>query len=327
MICLLELKALEIEDRDVFLRYLRNYNFHTYEYSFLTLYLWKDYCNVQYGIFKEALIIKKNDQEKGSYFMQPIGYTDATLRDIIDELVRLQQEDSSFRCLFADVEESFLKKLKEIYGKKVHYFEDTNSFDYIFETQKMITLTGGKLSKRKNQYQQFINAYSYSIKDIHDESVIKDCLTLSKGWVDSQKEKHREMLFELKGITDVLSHLELLDVDGMAVYVNNEIAGFTIGEKPNDRMAIIHVEKGDLKYKGIYAFINRVFAEKYLSDTSYINREEDLGISRLKKAKRAYDPLKLERKYVVNLCEVLYELYFKGLSSDSQRAENHISIK
>jgi len=295
-----EFKALELGDRDVFLRYLWNYHFNTYEYSFLTLYLWKDYCNVEYAIIKDALIIKKTEEKEGSYFMQPIGCSEGTLPDIIEELIKIKQEDATFKCLFRDIEEPFLQKQKETYGPNIIYFEDIKKFDYIYETQKLINLNGDKLSKRKNHYHQFINQYNYSLKDLHDKTAIEDCLEFSRVWLESRKVKYNEIIFELEGIRNVLNHLDLLNAIGMAVYVNSKVAGFTIGEKVNSQMAVIHVEKGDTKYKGIYAFINKTFAESYLEDTTYINREEDLGKAGLKKAKRAYDPLKLEKKYLVD---------------------------
>ena len=232
--------------------------------------------------------------------MQPMGYTEGALQDIIEELNKIKQEDSAFKSLFRDIEEPFLLQMKEIYGRNLICVEDIKNFDYIYETQKLINLTGDKLSKKKNQYNQFINGYNYLTKDIHDELVIGDCLDFSRLWFESQKVKHKEIIYEHEGIRDVLKHIDQLGACGMAVYVNDEIAGFTIGEKINKQMAVIHVEKGDTKYKGIYAFINKAFAEKYLTDTTYINREEDLGIAGLKKVKLAYDPLKLEKKYIVD---------------------------
>ena len=297
---MLKFKTLTLGDKDIFLGYFKYHNFKTYEYSFLTLYLWKNYCNVEFRIIRDVLIIKKNEEKNGSYFMQPMGYAEGSLQDIIEELIKIKQNDSSVKYLFKDIEEPFLLQLKELYGQKLIYFEDTKNFDYIYETKKLINLTGDKLSKKKNQYNQFIKRYNYSLKDIHDEAVIEDCLDFSKLWFEVQKNKHKEIIFELEGIRDVLHHLDLLNACGMAVYVNNKIAGFTIGEKLNCQMAVIHVEKGDTKYKGIYAFINKTFAEKYLKNMIYINREEDLGIAKLKKAKLSYDPLKLEKKYIVN---------------------------
>lgn len=297
---MLTFKGLELEDRDVFLHYLRDYRFNTYEYSFLTLYLWRKYCNVEYTILNDTLIIKKKEGKKGPYFMQPIGYSERELPYLIEELTRIKKSDPSILYLFRDIEESFLNQLKEIYGEELTFSEDVINFDYIYETEKLINLPGDKLRKRKNQCNQFIKGYQYELKDINDSAVIEDCLAFSRLWFENQRYKHTEISYELEGIHDVLYHLDDLGGRGMAVYVDGRIVGYTIGEKVNDRMAIIHVEKGDKNYKGIYAFINKAFAQNYLKDITYINREEDLGLARLRQAKEAYEPLKLEKKYIVN---------------------------
>ena len=293
-------KNLDIEDKEIFYKYQKDYRFNTYEYSFVNLYLWRRYCNVQYTIIKDALIIKKTEEKIGSYFMEPIGYADENLQEIISELLKIKETDKNINYLFRDVEEPFLQKLKTIYGGNFLYFEDVKNFDYIYESQKMIDLTGEKLRKRRLQYNQFIESYDYTVKDIHDEEVVEDCLHLSREWFEAQKSTNRELKFELGGIRDVLINRDKINIDGIAVYVEDKIIAFTIGEKVNHRMAIIHTEKGDTAYKGIYPFINRTFAEKYLKDVTYINREEDLGIVGIKKAKEAYDPIKLEKKYYVD---------------------------
>lgn len=298
---MLKFKALSLSDREILLPYLNAYKFNTYEYSFLTLYLWRDYCNVEYAILEDALIIKKTEDKKGSYFMQPMGYSDVTLPKIVAELQQMKKKDSTMISLFRDIEEPFLLRLQTMYESNVIYAEDRKNFDYIYETQKLIDLTGEKLHNRKNQYKQFIKKYNYSLKDIQDPSVVEDCLNLAKSWFEGTKVKHKECVFELAGIRDIFNHLDFLSACGMVVYVDGKIAGFTIGEKVSSQMAIIHVEKGNTNYKGIYAFINKTFAQEYLYDMALINREEDLGLAELRKAKLAYDPLRLEKKYIVNI--------------------------
>ncbi len=87
----------------------------------------------------------------------------------------------------------------------------------------------------------------------------------------------------------------------MVVYVNDKLSAFTIGERVNDDMAIVHIEKADSSINGLYAFINKTFVEECFSDVPFINREQDLGIEGLRKAKLTYQPIKLEPKYTVNI--------------------------
>jgi uncharacterized protein len=109
------------------------------------------------------------------------------------------------------------------------------------------------------------------------------------------------LYYELEGIKELCSNMKLLNLKALAVYVDDEISGFTIGEKMNEDTAIIHIEKGLPNIDGIYTFINKYFVENYLSDVKYINREQDLGLEGLRKAKKSYRPVKMGKKYCINL--------------------------
>ena len=85
----------------------------------------------------------------------------------------------------------------------------------------------------------------------------------------------------------------------MVVFVDDELSAFTIGEKVNDKMAIIHIEKADPDINGLYNFINRTFVEDNFSNIELINREQDLGIEGLRKAKEALKPFKMAKKFNV----------------------------
>lgn len=297
---MLQFKALELDDKETLMKYIGDYNFNTYEYSFLNLYLWKKYCNVEYAILDDSLIIKKTEENKGTVFMQPIGYSQENLKDIISQLMEYKKSNTNMKVLFSDIEEPFLEELKKQYGEDIKYFEDVKNFDYIYETDKLIKLNGDKLRKRKSQYNHFVSSYAYDVKDISDDKVIKDCIDFAQEWFSGQPSNY-QLVCEVEGIKDIIHNLERLNGLGMAVYVNDVIAGFTIGEIVNKNMAIIHIEKGDTIYNGIYAFINRTFAELYLKDILHINREEDIGIPGLRRAKLAYDPIRLEKKFIVDI--------------------------
>jgi uncharacterized protein len=296
-----EFKALDFDDRDVFLNYLKEYNFNTYEYSFFNLYLWRKLCNVEYTTINDALIVKKTEKNRGPYFMQPIGYSKENLEKIILDLNMIKRDNPKMNCLFRDVEEPFLQELKDRFGDRITYYEDENNFDYIYESRKLASLPGNKFRRKKNQYNQFVKNYNFTIKDIADEKVIEDCINFALSWKETKEELSEELFYEIEGIQEVLRNMKLLSGVGMAVYVDEKIAGFTVGEKVNKDMAIVHIEKGDINYKGVYAFINKTFAENYLHDVEFVNREEDLGLEGLRKAKQAYNPIKFEKKYVVDL--------------------------
>ncbi|MTK14197.1 MAG: DUF2156 domain-containing protein, partial [Clostridiaceae bacterium] len=91
----------------------------------------------------------------------------------------------------------------------------------------------------------------------------------------------------------------ILNFEGMVVFIDNKVSAFTIGEKVNKDMAIIHIEKADSDIRGLYNFINKTFVDAYFSDVPFINREQDLGIEGLRSAKESYIPIKLAKKFIV----------------------------
>lgn len=293
---MISFKPLSIEDKELFNRFLNPYTFSTCEYSFTNLYLWKKGCNIEYAILNDTLIIKKVDFDHSSHFMQPIGYKKENLKELVDELIKYKEEND-LDYLFKDVEEPFLLDLKDIYKDKLIIEEDRDNADYIYLKEDLIKLSGRKFHGKKNHYNAFIKKYQYKAVPI-TEDIIGDCMKAAKEWCH-QNDCKGYVLYELYGIQELLKNMNKLDFIGMAVYVDDKISAFTIGEKVNKDMAIIHIEKADSNIRGLYAYINKTFVEEYLNDVTYINREQDLGIDGLRKAKLAYNPNKIEMKYSV----------------------------
>lgn len=291
-------KSLTIDDKQIFMKYLSQYKFVTCEYSFANLILWRKGCDIKYTIYMDSLIIKKRDFEGNYYFMQPLGYIKENLKYIIDKL-RDYKIENNLKYLFKDIEKPFLNDFKEVYGDKIIITEDIDNFDYIYDSEKLISLSGKKLHGKKNHYNYFIRNYSYEVKDSSEPEVKDDCIEASKVWLEEKGTIDENLNYESLGIEEIINNMDELNLKVMAVYVDDRLAAFTIGESISEEMSIVHVEKGLSDIKGVYAFINKTFAEQYLSDAKYINREQDLGIEGLRKAKKAYNPVRLEEKYCV----------------------------
>ncbi|MHC6180438.1 DUF2156 domain-containing protein [Clostridium sp. JNZ X4-2] len=292
-------KPITIDDKIIFDKYLNHYNFDTCEYSFTNLIIWRKGCDIKYTIYNNALIIKKRDFKGNYHFMQPIGYTEKNLKSIIEELLRYKGKHPMV-YLFKDAEEKFLNDLKEIYGDNISVKADIDNFDYIYTTEKLITLSGKKLHSKKNHYNYFTKTYDYEIKDFSEPNVKSDIENAAENWYKGKNNGDKYLEYELDGTREIINNMKLLNLEAMAVYVEDRIAAFTIGEQINDHMGIIHIEKGASSIRGIYTFVNKTFVENYLSAVKYINREQDLGIPGLRKAKKSYHPVKMAEKYCIN---------------------------
>ncbi|MBC2582247.1 DUF2156 domain-containing protein [Clostridium sp. DJ247] len=294
---MMDFKPLTLDDKKILDKFLKPYTFNTCEYSFTNLFIWRKALDIQYAICNNILIIKKTDFSNNYHFMQPVGYTKENLKEIIDFLFE-SKEVLNLQYFMKDVEESFIQDLNDVFpNHKFTIEEDRDNSDYIYESSKLISLSGKKLHKKKNNYNHFIKNYKYS-NDIIKPENIELCIKAAIEWCHKSICKGY-LLHELSSIKDLLENISELELFGMVVYIKDKLSAFTIGEKMNNNMAIIHIEKADPDIRGLYTYINQVFAERYFKNVTYINREQDLGIEGLRKAKMSYMPAMLAKKFII----------------------------
>lgn len=302
MIVIINFKCLSLDDKDIIERYVDREKLESYEYLFSSLYMWRKLNNVKYSIINNALVIEKNEEGKGTFYAQPLKYTKENLTEIIDTLIERNTNYTDREYLFGDADESFIEDLKKYTDFKIEVIEDINDFEYVYNTKDLIDLRGKKYHGKKNHVNSFEKSYEYEIKTIDNEKVIKDCLMLLHNWHEEVAVTvDKEMLMEIDAIKDLFSELHFFDLKSIAIYVDGELAGFSVGEIVNNKLAVIHVERGEINYKGIYAFLNRKFLIESFADTETVNRQEDTGNEGLRKAKQSYHPVKMVKKYLIKL--------------------------
>jgi hypothetical protein len=295
-------KKLCLEDKDIIDKYINPYKFLSCEYSFTSLYIWKDACDIQYTIYKQTLILKKKDFDGNYHFMQPLGYSKDDLAEIVEAL-KSYKEETHMRYLFKDLEESFIDEFNVLLNENEEFCikEDRDNFDYLYEAQKLMTFSGKKLHSKKNHYNSFIKTYNYEVVEIEDKKVIEDVCLAAEKWYEEAEEKDCKLFYELLAIKSVVNNMNFLNLKGVAVYVDGIVAAFSIGESLNEKLAVIHIEKGDKNINGIYSFIAKTLVDTCFKHAEIVNREQDLGIEGLRKSKMSYYPLKLEKKFILSL--------------------------
>ncbi len=297
-------KKITLKDKYLYYKYIDKNKFLSCEYSFATLFMWKEFNNIEYDILNNIFIIKKYDNNNGDFFMEPLcDIDDIDLINLINHLELIRKEEER-KWLFGDVSIGFLNRLKGIYKEDLIFEEEKNNFDYVYDFNDLINLSGRKFRKKRNKYNQFIKNYNYKtkfFKSFLDNKEKKECLEFLDKWYLENKQKDDEFLAEINGTRNLINYLEKLDLDLIKLYVDNKLIGISIGEKFNDSTYIVHVEKCLKEFNGAYAFINNALLKNSFLDLKYVNREEDLGVLGLRKSKMSYNPKFLERKYLVEI--------------------------
>ena len=104
---------------------------------------------------------------------------------------------------------------------------------------------------------------------------------------------------ERLALKEAFAHFPLLNLKGGVLEVYGEIQAFAIGSRLNKDTAIVHFEKANAEFSGIYAVINQLFIAREWADTKYVNREDDMGLPGLRQAKKRYHPFRMVEKYTV----------------------------
>lgn len=174
-------------------------------------------------------------------------------------------------------------------------FDDNRDFaDYVYLAEDLRTLKGRKYAQKRNHVNKFKSLYSYRFETI-TEANIADCLELEEEWMSSHA-GDESAVAENVTIKAAFRHYAELELLGGVLYVEDRPIAFTYGSALNRDTFCTHVEKGDIRYEGVYQMINFLFAQHLPENYVYVNREEDMGLPGLRKSKMSYEPLRLQFK-------------------------------
>ncbi|MDD5603353.1 MAG: phosphatidylglycerol lysyltransferase domain-containing protein [Eubacteriales bacterium] len=177
-------------------------------------------------------------------------------------------------------------------------YQDRDNSDYLYITENLIHLKGGKYDSKRNHINKFKKLYGEFEYEEIDSSLISDCKEVNEEWCRKIGcEEHKPLYCEKIANFELLDNYEALGVSGAVIKVGGRPQAFTVGEMLNDETAVIHIEKANTDIHGLYTIINKEFCIRSWSDTRYINREQDLGIEGIRKAKLSYHPHRMVDKY------------------------------
>lgn len=291
---MLEFKRICADDYESYNKYRALDVTYASEGVFATMFIWDKYYNLEVAENGEFFFIRFNIKGKESAFFFPIGKGD--LKKAINELWEYSSSKGErLRFLLASRENT--DKLLEIHPDKFSAQPDRNCFDYVYLTEKMITLSGKKLHSKRNHLNYFFENYDYEYIEVKEKSLLEECAKKAYALI-SAKTKNRNS-FELGAMERYFENYFNFNQKGGAIIIDGEIAAMTFGERLNGETALIQIELADEKYRGAYQAINKLFCEKEWKDCLYVNREEDMGIEGLRKAKTSYQPEFLVEKYVI----------------------------
>ena len=297
-----QFKEITIEDREILNPYFDLVDYEACEYNFNTLYMWQHAYKTAYHIGDNFAVLV-GEYEGEVFSILPLAKKE-DLPKVIDFVLDYFKEIEE-KLYFRGITEEVVDYLKEQYGDRFEYAAERDIFDYVYDGEILRTLKGRKNSKKRNHINYFLSEYEGRFEyRLLGKADFDDCRQLLDDWTVNKEENNNieeGVDDERLGIEKLFAHYdELCDRLKIAgINIDGKLEAFTMVELLNDNMALIHIEKANPEIRGLYPYINQQFLVHEFPDVEFVNREEDMGIEGLRKAKLSCHPCKFVEKYTV----------------------------
>jgi hypothetical protein len=277
------IEKLTINHQELLRDRLKSMSFEISEYTFASLYLFRDKHNYRV-IFDDEIFISGTTYDGINYIM-PLFDLSKSDSEYVSRM------SGKFGMLFPIPEEWLSALDPGVYDFSVN----DNDSDYIHTVNKMINFSGKHLHGQKNLLSRFTDTYHHERFPLA-AGRLTDAMKILNSWnkTASENTDYRECM-------EAIDLYEKLNLCGGIFYADHEPAGFIIGEELNDKTFVLHFVKGRREFAGVYQYMFNSFAKIMPSKYCCFNLEQDLGLDSLRNAKMSYKPERMIRKYRVSL--------------------------
>ena len=285
----LQFEPISMEKQQDYLEMLSRCPQISSDYSFMNIWGWAEDYELTWAWCDDCVWIRQNRPE--IMYWAPVGpWFD------IDWHKRLTVEPGG-RTIFIRIPDKLTEHWQKTLNDRATFEEERGHWDYVYSVQELIDLKGNRFHKKKNLLNQFIKKYEYTYVAFQPE-LISQAMAMQEDWCAWRDCESSDVLMaENQAILRVLENWEQLrGTMGGAIMVDGTMVAYTVAEALTPQSVVIHFEKGDTRFKGVYQAINQMFLAHSARDFVTVNREQDLNDEGLRKSKLSYNPTELLRK-------------------------------
>ena len=298
---MIDFQKFDLSKRDLYNQYLMNCGERGCEYSFANLNLW----GRQRAAFSDGYLVLFSQFERRSVYPFPVGKGD--IKPVLDAVIQDARE-RGLLCRFSGLVAADCVTLEELYPGQFRFHPDRDSCDYIYAIEDLAELKGRKFQKKRNHVNRFHQTHPDCRAipiNMENRAAAEE---MTAGWYESRlaADPNTDFDLERRAIKRAFARMEELGLEGMVLQEGDQILAMTMGSPLSDTTFDIHFEKAREDVDGAYAAINQAFAaylhEKY-PRLCWLNREDDMGLPGLRKAKLSYCPDHMVVKFWARLWE------------------------
>lgn len=284
------LKKIELQDREIIMPYLKKSDFRTCEYNFANNFGWQELLDYRYCISDGFCIIGSFAEDVS--FLYPAG--DGDIRKAV-EIMRRESRRAGVPLSILSLTEENLQLMREYYGDSFDAVSEPVYSDYIYDSHELADPKGNRGRKCRKFERDYAGRFEFrKIKSYED---YENCIHLAACQYNI-REKNKTAVYEQLAIHKFFMNFEKLEMEGVMLYIDGRLCAFSGGSAINSDTFDCNMEKADRTVSDMaYTLIFRELARTICSRFRYLNKEEDLGLPGLIKAKNDLHPVKKMDKW------------------------------
>lgn len=291
---MIEFQRLKITDKPLVSQIYYHDGKQNSEYSFVNLFLWGRQCFAMV----EGCACALSHWDGKSLYLYPEGGGDK--KAALDALINDAAERGLPLRLYG-LSRREAEELESFYPGRFCFRSRRDSFDYVYDINRLAELTGRKLQQKRNHIHRFEEAWPDWRSEPITPALLPECREMVRQWYEHHAQLHGEQDFDLEqaALRRCFDNYEALGMEGLVIRADGRLLALTMGNRTAEDTFDVNFEKAYSDIPGSYPLVNRTFArmlrEKYPA-LSYLNREDDMGLPGLRKAKESYYPDLLAEK-------------------------------
>lgn len=282
----IEWKPIELSDKALF-DTVGNNEEGIAMFGFASLFLWSGYYKTEFAVIEGNITARGRSDSGKSVIYFPRGLS-GNVRKTVENVMADTEGEVRFMPLTHKTAETIKQvfpeyELRELDGK----------WEYVYNRDDLAILAGKKYHAKRNHIAKFNKNYTSEYIEINKDNidVLRECAEYMLTAAENSPKS------EYTAIKRAIDNFDALGLRACVIKSEGRYVAYSIGSVLNADTADIHFEKADRTFDGSFAFVNKSFAENGFADMKYLNREEDLGIEGLRRAKLSYYPVRLNKTY------------------------------
>lgn len=293
---MIDFKEVSLEDRQWAEPLLYAAGTRGCEMTFVVLYAWQKAYGIRIARMGD-FVLGQMCGPHGTNYLYPVG--SGALQPVIEALrADAYERGVPFRLICVTPE--MIDVLESLFPGRFAYQADRDSYDYVYGVDKLADLAGKKMQAKRNHINRFVeNHPDWEAVPVTPDN-LAECQAIERQWqaaaaaeTERSSEEEHDQKDEDVALYTAMRDFVPLGLEGILIRAGGQPVAFALGRRVSEESYNVHFEKADASIQGSYAIVNREYA-RWIRETypavRWINREDDMGVEGLRKAKESYHP-------------------------------------